>query len=112
MPSTSFADTRGSSGHFAGGVGPLPPSAEPGMEPQNPPSQKKSRTQFTPRQLYYLEEKFLTNQFPTSKEREIISKELDLTQHHIQVTKIQRKEACYLKAMYVIDRLWFGEGER
>ena len=81
-----FADSRGSSGGRFPGVGPLPPLADPGMEPQqNPPSQKKSRTQFTPRQLFYLEEKFLENQFPSSKEREAISKELDLTQHHIQV---------------------------
>lgn len=84
MPSTSFPDTLGSSGQLPG-LGPYPSVADPAKEPQHPLPQKKSRTQFTPKQLFYLEEKFLENQFPNFKERVAISKELDLTQHHVQV---------------------------
>ena len=52
---------------------------------QQDKSSKKPRTQFLPKQLYRLEEKFLENQFPNGKEREDIAKELELTPHHIQV---------------------------
>ena len=43
------------------------------------------RTTFTPRQLYYLEEKFVENQFPDADQRERIASHIDLTTHHIQV---------------------------
>ena len=46
---------------------------------------KKPRTQFTPKQLMYLEDKFAEERFPTLKDREDMAKELDLTQMHIQV---------------------------
>lgn len=52
---------------------------------QHDTSPKKPRTQFTPKQLRHLEEKFLENQFPNAKDREAIANELDLTQQHIQV---------------------------
>ncbi|XP_019864471.1 PREDICTED: homeobox protein ceh-8-like isoform X2 [Amphimedon queenslandica] len=48
-------------------------------------SPKKTRTQFSPKQLVYLEECFLKNRFPSAKERESIAEELDLTTQHIQV---------------------------
>ena len=43
------------------------------------------RTTFTPQQLYYLEEKFVQNQFPDADQREKIAGEINLTMHHIQV---------------------------
>ena len=46
---------------------------------------KKPRTVFTPKQLLYLEEEFLKNQFPNMEQRRNIAKALDLTQQHIQV---------------------------
>lgn len=46
---------------------------------------KKTRTQFTPKQILHLEEKFLENQFPSAREREAIANELNLTTQHIQV---------------------------
>ena len=46
---------------------------------------KKPRTVFSPKQLLYLEEEFLKNQFPNMEHRKKIAKHLDLTQQHIQV---------------------------
>ena len=46
---------------------------------------KKPRTVFSPKQLLYLEEEFLKNQFPNMEQRKKIAKTLDLTQQHIQV---------------------------
>ena len=43
------------------------------------------RTVFTPQQLYYLEEKFVENQFPDADQRERIASHLNLTLQHIQV---------------------------
>ena len=43
------------------------------------------RTVFTPQQLYYLEERFLENQFPDADQRELIATHLNLTSQHIQV---------------------------
>ena len=48
---------------------------------------KKSRTQFSPKQLLYLEERFIKNHFPSSKERSKIAKKLELTPQHIQVAQ-------------------------
>ena len=47
---------------------------------------KKPRTQFTPKQLIYLEDRFAHNMLPTIKDREDMARELDLTQMHIQVS--------------------------
>ena len=62
------------------------PSHIPPYHQQSSETTKKPRTQFTPKQLYYLEEKFEKNRFPNAKEREAIAKELDLTLNHIQVS--------------------------
>ena len=43
------------------------------------------RTVFTPKQLYYLEEKFVENQFPDVDQRESIASHVGLTVHHVQV---------------------------
>lgn len=43
------------------------------------------RTVFTPQQLYYLEERFVENQFPDTDQRERIASHLNLTPHHVQV---------------------------
>ena len=43
------------------------------------------RTVFTPQQLYYLEERFVENQFPDADQRERIASHLNLTSQHIQV---------------------------
>ena len=60
-----------------------------------------------------MEQKFLENQFPSSKEREAISKELDLTQDHIQVTTTKGEgEVYYLKVVYAIDIVRIGEEVR
>ena len=66
-------------------TGSYPVSSSSLQSSQQDKSSKKPRTQFLPKQLYRLEEKFLENQFPNGKEREDISKELELTPHHIQV---------------------------
>ncbi len=46
------------------------------------------RTVFTPQQLYYLEERFVENQFPDADQRETIAAHLNLTSQHIQVLLI------------------------
>ena len=43
------------------------------------------RTVFTPQQLYYLEERFVENQFPDADQRERIATHLNLTSQHVQV---------------------------
>lgn len=47
------------------------------------------RTVFTPQQLYYLEERFVENQFPDADQRETIASHLNLTSQHIQVPKLK-----------------------
>ena len=49
-------------------------------------SKKGKRTQFTPSQIYQLEQLFRENEFPGSKERERIAKELELSAKHIQAS--------------------------
>ena len=44
------------------------------------------RTIFTPKQLYYLEEKFLENHFPDADQREAIASHVGLTTQHVQVS--------------------------
>lgn len=46
---------------------------------------KKSRTQFTPQQMLYLEEKYAECAFPKLEEREKIAEHLNLSQQVIQV---------------------------
>lgn len=43
------------------------------------------RTIFTPQQLFYLEEKFVEDQFPDAEQRERIASHVNLTSHHVQV---------------------------
>lgn len=46
---------------------------------------KKPRTQYTPHQLLYLQERFLENHFPSIKAKENMAKELELKPYHVQV---------------------------
>lgn len=50
---------------------------------------KKSRTQFTPQQMLYLEEKYSECAFPKLEEREKMAKHLNLSQQVVQVGDIQ-----------------------
>ena len=61
------------------------------------------RTVFTPQQLYYLEERFVENQFPDADQREKIATHLNLTSQHIQVKLLlpQTLVWCVL-TMYIV----------
>ena len=55
---------------------------------------KKPRTQFTPKQLIYLEDRFAENDLPTFKDREDMARELNLTQMHLQVRCLVPLYSC------------------
>ena len=54
-------------------------------ESSEPKKAATRRTIFTPQQLYYLEERFVQNQFPDADQRERIASHLNLTSQHVQV---------------------------